>query len=625
MNEKNKYPILSRINSPEDLSRLPESAMPELCLEIRRFLVEHVFITGGHLASNLGVVELTVALHRVFDSPSDRFIFDVGHQSYVHKLLTGRREGFSTLRTPGGMSGFTKRSESEHDPFGAGHSSTSVSAALGFSMADRIQGRDNFTVAVLGDGAFTGGMIHEALNNCERDLRMIVVLNENEMSISRNIGGFAKHMANIRASRGYHRAKKRTQNFLNSLGKVGRPIYTAMRETKQFVKNTLYSSNYFEEMGLFYLGPCDGNDYESVRDLLIAAKEKGESSIIHIKTKKGKGYRPAELEPNKYHGISPRGTVESVNFSAKAGECLVSLAERDGRVCAITAAMAESTGLSDFREKHPERFFDVGIAEEHALTFSAALAAGGMHPYFAVYSSFLQRGYDNIIHDIALQDLPVTLLIDRAALATGDGPTHHGIYDIEMLAAVPGYTMFAPMSFASLGAAIERCASIKTPSAVRYPNSPEIKEIIDTFGENTSLAPVSTGGNITADVIVTYGKITCEALKARQALADEGIEVSVIMLEQLMPYGDVASALAPMLRGAERIIYLEESVRGACVGMMLSDIFRRDYADSIGKIPYDILAIDNGALFGEAGHSYYESAHISARDVIEKIKEKLPF
>lgn len=616
---KNKYPLLSRIDSPEDLSRLPESAMPELCLEIRRFLVENVTRTGGHLASNLGVVELTVALHRVFSSPHDRFIFDVGHQSYVHKLLTGRRDDFSTLRTPGGMSGFTKRAESEHDAFGAGHSSTSVSAALGFSMADRIQGRDNFTVAILGDGAFTGGMVHEALNNCERDLRMIVVLNENEMSISRNIGGFANHMANIRASRGYHTAKKKTQNFLNSLGRVGRPIYAAIRETKQFVKNTLYSSNYFEELGLFYLGPCDGNDYESVRDLLIAAKEKGESSILHIKTKKGKGYRPAELEPNKYHGISPKGTVDLVNFSAKAGEYLTALAERDGRIAAVTAAMADSTGLSPFREKFPERFFDVGIAEEHALTFSAALAAGGIHPFFAVYSSFLQRGYDNIIHDIALQDLPVTLLIDRAAIAAGDGPTHHGIYDIEMLSAVPSYTLFAPMSFSSLKCAIEKCAELSTPSAIRYPNSPELDQITAALGYGGELLPRATEEEAADVVIVTYGKITAEALRAREMLRARSVRVRVVMLEQLMPYTDVAAVLAPHLAGASHIIYLEEVVRTACVGMMLSDVYDRDYKDTVGCIPRDILAIDKTALYGEQGQSYYESAGISAADIVYKV------
>ena len=617
---KNKYPILTRINSPEDLKALPESAMPELCFEIRRFLVENVRLTGGHLASNLGVVELTVAMHRVFSSPSDRFIFDVGHQSYVHKLLTGRREEFSTLRTPGGMSGFTKRSESEHDPFGAGHSSTSLSAALGFSMADRIGGRENFTLAVLGDGAFTGGMVHEALNNCERDLRMIVVLNENEMSISRNIGGFAKHMANLRASRPYHQAKASTQRFLRSLGGVGKPIYSAIRQTKQFVKNSLYSSNYFEEMGLFYLGPCDGNDYESVRDHLIAAKEKGESSIIHIKTKKGKGYKPAEAEPNKYHGILPKGSVESVNFSRKAGEYLCELAESEQNICAITAAMAESTGLSPFREKYPRRFFDVGIAEEHALTFSAALAAGGMHPFFAVYSSFLQRGYDNIIHDVALQGLGVTVLIDRAALATGDGPTHHGIYDIHLLGSVENFTLYAPLTFASLREAIGRCAHLDSPSAIRYPNGTELAAAAELLCDDAMLSPHATPEQDAECVVVTYGKVSAEALAARDMLRAEGISLRVVLLEQLMPYSEVAPALEPMLRGARRIIYLEEAVRAASVGMMLTDVYRRDYKQTVGDIPAEILSIADGFVSGERGRSYYESAGISRYDVIRTVK-----
>ncbi len=612
---KDKYQYLNKINSPDDLKALPEECMPALCREIRRFLVEHVKITGGHLASNLGVVELTVALHRVFDSPEDKFIFDVGHQSYVHKLLTGRRGDFLTLRTPGGMSGFTKRTESEHDPFGAGHSSTSVSAALGFAHADKLQGRDSFSVAILGDGAFTGGMVHEALNNCERDLRMIVVLNENEMSISRNIGGFAKHIANIRASRGYHKVKKGTKNVINSLPLVGKPLYHAVSSTKQFVKNSLYSSNYFEELGLFYLGPADGNDYESVRDLLLAAKEKGESSIIHLKTKKGKGYAPAEREPNKYHGIPPAGSAECVNFSQKAGEYLLGLAESDKRICAVTAAMCESTGLADFRAKYPERFYDVGIAEEHALTFSAGLAAGGMHPCFAVYSSFLQRGYDNVIHDIALQNLPVTLLIDRAALASGDGPTHHGIYDVSMLSAVPRMTLFAPMSFASLERALVECVSTDSPSAIRYPNSAQLPEIMSAFVHDGALTPKATFTETPDTVIITYGKMTCEALKAKDILAQTGASVGVIMLEQLMPHRDVAAELARMLDGARHIVFAEESVRSGCVGMMLADIFRRYYSDTIGKISTDILAIDDGALVGELGRPLYESAGISAQDI----------
>ncbi len=619
---KQKYPLLNKINSPSDLRALPESAMPALCSEIRHFLVENVKITGGHLASNLGVVELTVAMHRVFDSPNDRFIFDVGHQSYVHKLLTGRRGDFLSLRTPGGMSGFTKRAESEHDPFGAGHSSTSVSAALGFAHADRICGKDSFSIAVLGDGAFTGGMVHEALNNCERDLRMIVVLNENEMSISRNIGGFAKHIANIRSSRGYHKVKERTQNVLNSLPLVGKPVYNAVRSTKQFIKNTLYSSNYFEEMGLFYLGPADGNDYESVRDLLLAAKEKGESSIVHLKTKKGKGYGPAEREPNKYHGIPPKGTAQAVNFSMKAGEYLVDMAEQDRRICAVTAAMCESTGLGDFRSVYPDRFFDVGIAEEHALTFCAGLAAGGMHPYFAVYSSFLQRGYDNIIHDIALQGLGVTILIDRAALAAGDGPTHHGIYDIQMLSAIPSMTLYAPMSFGSLHTAMKKTASLPSPSAVRYANSGECDAVNAAFAPDGTLSPKKTYENTPRTVIVTYGKLTAEVLCAVQLLSERGIDAGAVMLQQLMPFDEVAAQTAPLLEGAEHIIFAEECIRSGCVGMMLSDIFRRYYPDSVGSACIDILAIEDGALFGEKGKSLYECAHISSSDIIKLIDSK---
>ncbi len=617
--KKTRYPILNKINSPADLKALPEEAMPALCREIRHFLVEHVKLTGGHLASNLGVVELTVALHRVFDSPEDRFIFDVGHQSYVHKLLTGRREDFSTLRTPGGLSGFTKRTESEHDAFGAGHSSTSVSAALGFAYADKIAGRESFSIAVLGDGAFTGGMVHEALNNCERDLRMIVILNENEMSISRNIGGFAKHIAGIRASRGYHKVKRGTQNVLNSLPVIGKPLYNAVRSTKRFVKNSLYSSNYFEEMGLFYLGPADGNDYESVRDLLLAAREKGESSMIHLKTKKGKGYAPAEREPNKYHGIPPAGSEPTVNFSEKAGEYLLSLAERDERVCAVTAAMCESTGLSPFREKYPERFFDVGIAEEHALTFSAGLAAGGMHPFFAVYSSFLQRGYDSIIHDIALQSLGVTLLIDRASLSAGDGPTHHGIYDVQMLSAVPKTTLYAPMSFDSLRLAIEKCAELDTPSAIRYPNSGEIAAITEAFALGGTLEPKKSFDEPEKNVIVTYGKMTAEALKARKSLEAAGIPAGVVMLEQLMPSRDVAASLVPMLEGAEHVLFVEEAVRAGCVGMMLTDLLHREYPDAVQGVRIDILAIEDGALCGERGRSLYDSAGISADDIINMI------
>lgn len=618
-----KYPLLSKINSPSDLRKLPESSMPELCQEIRRFLVENVKNTGGHLASNLGVVELTVAFHRIFDSPNDRLIFDVGHQSYVHKLLTGRRDRFDTLRVPGGLSGFTKRSESEHDPFGAGHSSTSVSAALGFAAADKIMGNENYTVAVLGDGAFTGGMIHEALNNCKSDLKLIIILNENEMSISRNIGGFAKYIAKVRASHGYNKAKNKAKDIIGSIPLVGKPLYNAARDTKQFVKNSLYSSNYFEEMELFYIGPGDGNDYENTRRLLLDAKQKGVSVIVHLKTKKGKGYAPAEAEPNKYHGILPKGQVEQLNYSHVMGKKLAEMAKENGRICAITAAMCESTGLAEFKSKYPDRFFDVGIAEEHALTFAAGLAAAGMRPFFAVYSSFLQRGYDNIIHDIALQRLPVCILIDRASFAGSDGPTHHGIYDISMLSAVPDMTLFSPMSFVSLGAALDICSALDAPSAVRYPNSAENKKIMGSFDFDGRLLPKidRDGESVPSTLIVTYGKLTAEALEAENIIRASGMDAATVMLEQLMPYRDVAQALCKKIKGAKHIIFAEESIRAGGVGMMLCDTLRKYHAEEISDMRFDILAIDDGFVCGELGKTLCQSAHISAEDIAKTALE----
>ena len=381
---------LPNIHTPADLRALPAEAIPALCEEIRETLVETVTQNGGHLASNLGAVELSVAMHRVFDCPRDHFIFDVGHQSYVHKLLTGRYESFSTIRKGGGLSGFTKRSESEYDCFGAGHSSTSLSAALGFAQGDRMSGSDAFTLAVIGDGAFTGGMIHEALNNITPGLRLIIILNENEMSISKNIGRFATHMAKLRRKSGYFKTKKGISRFLKRIPLIGNALFCAARDTKKAFKNALYGSNYFEDLGLYYLGPADGNDYEAVEALLTEAKKQGDNVVIHLKTRKGKGYAPAEAEPGRYHGMPPAGTVAKENFSHRLGEILIRESAKDDRICAITAAMSEGTGLESFREARPHRFFDVGIAEEHALTFAAGLAANGYKPVTAIYSSFLQ-------------------------------------------------------------------------------------------------------------------------------------------------------------------------------------------------------------------------------------------
>ncbi|MBQ4297404.1 MAG: 1-deoxy-D-xylulose-5-phosphate synthase [Clostridia bacterium] len=624
--EDQNYPLLSRIHSPADLKAMREADMPKLADEIRAFLVEHVTETGGHLASNLGVVELSIALHRVFDCPHDHIIFDVGHQSYIHKLLTGRREAFSTLRQPGGLSGFTRREESEYDAFGAGHSSTSVSAAVGFAEADKLSGSDAFSVAVVGDGAFTGGMIHEALNNCRGDLNLVIVLNENEMSIGPNIGRFAASIARIRSSPRYLRTKSRTQKVLNRLPLIGRPLYSFFRGVKKRLKNMLFSSNYFEELGLFYLGPANGNNYRTVERLLRAAKNKGESVIVHLKTAKGKGYPEAEEHPERFHGVPPAGTVPVRNFSAEMGERLLALAREDSSVCAVTASMTDSTGLAPFARELPERFFDVGIAEEHAATFCAGLAAEGKKPFFAVYSSFLQRSYDSLIHDIALQRLPVVLCVDRAGIARADGPTHHGVFDVSFLSGIPHFTLYAPASFASLGAALGAALRADGPVAIRYPNAGEDPAILSAFftGEGEALAPKRAlpGALPSRAVVLTYGRIAAEALKAQKELEKEGIGISVILLETLKPYDAAADAVLPLLPPeAERLIFLEEGIRAGGAGMMLFDALSRRAPAGMAGRRTAILAIGDAFSAGELGRPMFETLGISAADVIRAVKE----
>ncbi len=617
MNER--YPLLFSINSPADLRAMPADRMPALCEEIRAFLIETVPKTGGHLASNLGVVELTVALHRVFDTPSDRLIFDVSHQCYAHKLLTGRRDAFSDLRKPGGLSGFTRRDESEYDPFGAGHSSTSLSAALGFARADRLAGRDSFTVAVVGDGAYTGGMIHEALNNCTPDLPLIIVLNENEMSISRNIGGFARYIAGIRNSRPYRRAKNFTVRHLPRIPLIGKPLYRLLRAVKQVIKHRLYSSNYFEEMGLYYLGPADGNDYAATEHLLREAKKKNESVILHLATKKGKGYAPAEEAPSEYHSVYPEKR-EGASFSVTVGECLTALAAEDPTVTAITAAMREGTGLSPFFAAYPSRAFDVGIAEEHAMTFAAGLAAGGMKPYVAVYSTFLQRAYDNLLHDVALQSLPVRVLVDRAGLSSGDGPTHHGIFDVAFLSHIPGVTLYAPATLGSLRRILTDTLTATAPVAIRYENRTEDEALVNAFypdGDYSSygIRPDFTSPDEAKDgVILAYGAITAEALRAAGILRARGLSVGVILLEALAPYAATAERLLSHLASAARILFLEEGIRDGGAGMLIGDRLR-----ALGvKAPYTVLAIDGHFASPDHITPLRTYCHITAEDVIEQ-------
>ena len=625
---KTEYKYLGRVNSPEDVKTLEKNEIPDLCEEIRDCIINTTEKNGGHLASNLGVVELSVAIHRVFDCPRDHIIFDVGHQSYTHKLLTERYEKFDSLRQAGGLSGFTNRNESEYDCFGAGHSSTSLSAALGFAEADRIKGSDAYTVVVLGDGAFTGGMIHEALNNLNKDItKLIIILNENEMSISKNIGGFAASIAKLRKKNGYFRVKKFTVSFIKKIPLIGNWTFRAIRGVKKAVKNALYGSTYFEDMGLYYLGPTDGNDYESVEALLQAAKGAGENVLVHLKTQKGKGYSPAESDPNKYHGVSPCNKVSSnSSYSLEMGKALCEIAERDEKVCAITAAMSTGTGLECFEKSYKNRFFDVGIAEEHAVTFASGLAANGLKPVFAVYSTFLQRGYDQIIHDAALQKLPVVLCLDRAGYNNSDGVTHHGIFDVAFLSQIPNVKIYTPVTYKGLAASLKVALNGDGVSAIRYPSGCEDEKVKEVFYSNGGFDDIGIKTDFSSDVvpehiIVTHGRIAKECLAAKEALKERGMSVGIILCECISPYSELAQRIINVISGKniKSITFVEEEIRAGGFGMLLSDELRKSgYLDSVD---YSVMAADDAFISIKEGETYLSASGLDRNGIINEIEK----
>ena len=615
-----EYQILNRIDRPEDLRGLSQAELELLCTELRDFLVRNISVTGGHLSSNLGVVELTVALHRVLDLPRDHLIWDVGHQSYVHKILTGRRDSFPTLRAGGGLSGFTSRDESEYDCFGAGHSSTSLSAAIGFAQADKLRASDAVTVAVVGDGAFTGGMIHEALNNCAPDMRLIIILNENEMSISKNIGHFAKNIAKMRAGKSYLKTKRATRNFIKRIPLVGKGLFNLIKGCKKSLKNAMYGSNYFEDMGLYYLGPVNGHDTAALERLLEEAKAARQSTLIHVKTVKGRGYEPAEIHPDSYHSMSkPKPENSDRSFSQIMGEKLSAMADEDKNICAITAAMAQGTGLDVFAESHSERFFDVGIAEEHAMTFASGLAAEGMKPVFAVYSTFLQRAYDNIIHDVALQRLPVVMCIDRAGINGDDGPTHHGVFDVAFLSQIPGLTVYTPITARTLELALETAVKSDRPVAIRYPKGCENADVVRAFYGSeydedelcfkTDFDPECAPKTL----MIAHGAIVSEAMKAEKLLENAGI----VLLECIKPYDELAERLAPTVAKAERVLFLEEEIKTGGMGMLLSDALGK--IGALDGVAFDSMGLENAFVRKEKGKTVYESAGLASEDICRKI------
>ena len=580
-----EYNLLCKIKGPNDVKALDNNELPHLCEEIRDIIIDTVSKNGGHLASNLGAVELTVALHRVFSTPEDAIIFDVGHQCYTHKLLTGRYDRFNTIRQKGGLSGFMRPDESEHDAFVTGHSSNSISAAYGIYKAKAISGQKGTAVAVIGDGAMTGGMAYEALNNAgDENGNFIVVLNDNKMSISRNVGAMARAFSKLRNRPKYHSFKFAINKILVKIPIVGRPIYNLLFHIKEIIKGAVYRNNIFVGLGFNYLGPVDGHDIQHIEELLKIAKGYNRPCLVHVVTTKGKGYAYAENKPKNYHGVSPFDIVNGAelsgkrDFSAVAGESLCKLAEKNKNVCAITAAMTTGTGLSDFAKKYPDRFFDVGIAEQHAVTFAAGLAKGDAVPFFAVYSSFLQRGYDQVIHDAAIANLPVKLLVDRAGIVGEDGESHQGVFDVAFLTAVPNVNIYSPCYYRELEDLIEKTADDKELCVIRYPRGCENNNFEgEISGDYTK---VSNGSK---KAIVTYGRIFSNAVEA----AKQKNDIDIIKLNKIFP---ISEEVIDLLRKYNEIHFFEEGVKsggiGEHIGCRLSEI---GFAEK-----YSVHAIEGG-------------------------------
>lgn len=554
--------ILERINSSNDIKKLPEEELEPLCQELRDYMISSISRTGGHLASNLGAVELTVALHRVYDTSRDRVVFDVGHQSYVHKIITGRRDSFCTLRQHGGLSGFPKPYESEDDAFIAGHASNSVSVALGMARARTLSHADYDVAAIIGDGALSGGLAYEGLANAAASGEpLVVILNDNNMSINENVGGTAHLLESLRVRPGYISFKRWYRDVFTKLP----GLYKFNHAIKEWLKKRLLPGNVFSGMGMYYLGPVDGHDIGKLETVIRWARELRKPVLVHVVTKKGKGYKYAEEHPEKFHGVG-RFDIETGElhdsgdcFSAKMGESLSRLADNDGRIIGITAAMSSGTGMDVFSAAHPDRFFDVGIAEGHAVSMAGGMAKQGMVPVFAVYSSFLQRGYDMLIHDVALQNLHVVFCVDRAGLVGSDGETHHGVFDVSYLSSVPDMTVLCPASYAELETMLRAAIyDINGSVAIRYPRGGEGKYTACNTAPETLLRE---GRDVT---LVCYGIMANEVLDAAERLAAEGISAEVIKLSMIKPPD--FDLVMRSLRKTGKLLISEDVCEAGCVG-----------------------------------------------------------
>ena len=616
--------LLDQIKKENDIKNISPADYKALAEEIRQFLIEKISVTGGHLGSNLGAVELTMALHLSLNLPEDKIVWDVGHQSYTHKLLTGRREGFETLRKYGGMSGFPKRKESACDCFDTGHSSTSISAGLGLVRARDILGETNTIVSVIGDGALTGGMAYEALNNAARmETNFIVVLNDNNMSISENVGGISKYLNNLRMAPKYWDVKEGIYYTLKGMPKYGEPLVEGIRKAKNSLKQLVVPGMFFEDMGLTYLGPVDGHNIEELVRVFGEAKKIRRGVLVHVITEKGKGYEPAERHPARFHGTEPFDIQTGLpakprtvaNYTDIFSTVMTKLGNRDEKIVAITAAMPDGTGLKRFRNIYPDRFFDVGIAEEHAVTFAAGMAAGGMKPIVAVYSSFLQRAYDQILHDVCIQDLPVVFAIDRAGLVGSDGETHQGIFDLSYLSSIPNMHIMAPKNKWELSDMMKFAVNFGHPIAIRYPRGTAFD------GLKEYRAPIVLGKSelIYKEkeiALIAVGSMVKTALEVREELVQKGYSVSLVNARFVKPIDE--NMVKALCKDHKLLVTMEENVASGGFGEKV-----RDYLQTLDT-DAKVLSIALPDAYVEHGNDdiLRKEVGIDNDSIIQKVTEK---
>lgn len=621
------YALLNRIEKPEDVKALTVRELEQLASELRHFIIDTVSQNGGHLAPNLGTVELTLALYSVFSFPGDKLVWDVGHQAYTHKILTGRRDAFKTLRKKGGITGFPNRSESVYDAFGVGHASTSISAALGMALARDARGEKNQVIAVIGDGALTGGESFEALNNAgDLGTKLIVILNDNEMSIDANVGAMSEYLSRIRIAPQYARAKRDMGSLLMSIPHIGDKVYKTASYLKDGVRSVLVPGSLFEEMGFHYIGPIDGHNIDLLEEVLASAKEMEGPVLIHIHTVKGKGYKPAEQAPDKFHGV---GCFDpSTGKSAKKAGCapsytsvfskaLIELAKDRPDILAITAAMPSGTGLKAFGQAYPKRFFDVGIAEEHAMTLAAGMAAAGMHPVIALYSTFAQRAYDQLIHDVCLQNLPVTLCLDRAGLVGEDGPTHHGVFDLSYLRQMPNMCVMAPKDEEELRHMLATAIAIEGPAAVRYPRGAGLGVPLTDSLETLPVGKAEVLQEAGDIAFLAVGTMVEKAKEAAAILKEEGIEAAVVNMRFIKPLD--TERIDEMARTKRLLITAEENVLAGGFGSAVAEYL----ADHGIEVPLLRFGIPDRFIEQGTRRELLSLIGLQPDEMAERIRERL--